>query len=289
MLLGASRQCQALFRVFRAFRGPSRIREGALRGDWGRDPAVAAVRERARVAGVKRWIILIGLLASAWAGACGAAEPKKPMNESPKSPGTAPAAVERITIGGGCFWCIEAVFQRLEGVTKVVSGYAGGNTPNPTYDDICTGTTGHAEVIQLTFDPTRTRYEKLLEVFWAAHDPTTVLDKDTYVHGKRYPKGTAYQGNDVGSQYRSAIYYETEVQKAAALKSKEAAQKEFPKPIATEIAPLTRFYPAEDYHQNYYNLNKSRNPYCSSVITPKLQKLLKKGVIGEKVQASTDR
>lgn len=226
--------------------------------------------------------MILGLALAGWAGVVWAAESKKPMKETTSTPTPSSAAVERITLGGGCFWCIEAVFQRLEGVTKVESGYAGGSIPNPTYEDICTGTTGHAEVVQLTFDPTRTSYEKLLEVFWAAHDPTSVLEQDAFVHGKRFPKGTAYQGNDVGPQYRSAIFYETEAQKVAALKSRDAAQKEFQKPIATEIAPLTKFYPAEGYHQNYYNLNKNRNPYCSAVITPKLQKLLKKGSIAEK-------
>ncbi len=191
------------------------------------------------------------------------------------------ASEERITFGGGCFWCLEAVFQRLNGVTRVVSGYAGGTVPNPTYDAVTTGETGHAEVVQLTFDPARITYAKLLEIFWAAHDPTSVLEEDTMKHGKLYPKGTAYQGADVGNHYRSIILYETEAQKAAAEKSRKDAQKDYKKPIATEIAPLKAFYPAEDYHQNYYNLNKSRNPYCSYVITPKLEKLLRKGLISK--------
>jgi peptide-methionine (S)-S-oxide reductase len=202
------------------------------------------------------------------------------MNNAHAQAGSQPAE-ERITFGGGCFWCLEAVFQRLHGVKKVVSGYAGGTVANPTYEAVCSGETGHAEVVQLTFDPTKISFEKLLEVFWAAHDPTTVLEKDTFIRGKVYPKGTAYQGADIGSQYRSIILYENEAQKAAAEKSKQEAQKELKKRIATEIVALTKFYPAEDYHQNYYNQNKNRNPYCSNVITPKLQKLLKEGLIVE--------
>jgi peptide-methionine (S)-S-oxide reductase len=202
------------------------------------------------------------------------------MNNAFAQAGSQPAE-ERITFGGGCFWCLEAVFQRLKGVKKVVSGYAGGADPNPTYEQVCSGDTGHAEVVQLTFDPAQVGYDKLLDVFWAAHDPTTVLDKDTFIRGKLYPKGTAYQGADIGSQYRSIILYETEAQKEAAQKSLGEAQKEFKKPIATEIVALKRFHPAEDYHQNYYNLNKNKNSYCSVVITPKLQKLLKERVIAE--------
>jgi peptide-methionine (S)-S-oxide reductase len=194
---------------------------------------------------------------------------------------TASKASERITFGGGCFWCTEAIFQRLDGVRTVVSGYAGGQVPNPTYEAVCDGVTGHAEVIQIGFDPAKITYARLLEVFWAAHDPTAVLDKPVTRGGKTYPKGTPYQGGDIGTQYRSIILYETEAQKVAAEQSKAAAQKEFAKPIATEMVPLTKFYAAEGYHQNYYNLNKDKNPYCSYVITPKLKKLLEKGVIKE--------
>lgn len=172
---------------------------------------------------------------------------------------------EKLTFGGGCFWCLEAVFQRLNGVTSVASGYAGGKVENPTYKQVCTGDTGHAEVVQIEFKPSVLPLEKLLEVFWAAHDPTT-LNR---------------QGHDVGTQYRSAIFYASEAQKAAAEKSKAAAQKDFKDPIVTEISPLTKFYVAEDYHQNYFNLNASKNPYCAVVISPKLQKLLKKGLINE--------
>ncbi len=204
----------------------------------------------------------------------------KPMNSSSADSGPAPRE-ERITFGGGCFWCLEAAFQRLKGVTHVVSGYAGGTVPDPSYEAVCTGDTGHAEVVQITFDPRVISYDKLLEVFWAAHDPTSVLEKDSLSHGRLFPRGTPFQGADIGTQYRSIILYETEAQKVAARKSLDAAQAEYSKPIATEIVPLTKFYPAEGYHQNYYNLNKNRNPYCSVVITPKLQKLLKKGLIAE--------
>ena len=172
---------------------------------------------------------------------------------------------ERITFGGGCFWCLEAVFQRLKGVTAVVSGYAGGKVENPTYKQVCSGETGHAEVVQIEFKPAVVSYEKLLEVFWAAHDPTT-LNR---------------QGADVGTQYRSVIFYESPRQKELAEKSKTAAQKDYLAPIVTEISALPKFFKAEDYHQNYYNLNSTKNGYCAAVISPKLQKLLHKGLIEE--------
>jgi peptide-methionine (S)-S-oxide reductase len=164
--------------------------------------------------------------------------------------------LEKATFGAGCFWCIEAVFQRINGVTSVVPGYAGGKTENPTYKQVCSGTTGHAEVAQITFDPTKVSYEKLLEVLWHAHDPTTMNR----------------QGNDVGTQYRSVVFYHDEKQKAVAEKSKREAAKQFDAPIVTQIEALTKFYEAEDYHHNYYNENKSQ-PYCQFVIKPKLQKL----------------
>jgi peptide-methionine (S)-S-oxide reductase len=171
-------------------------------------------------------------------------------------------ATQRATFGGGCFWCTEAVFERLDGVKSVASGYAGGTIPNPTYDQVCGGQTGHAEVIQIEFDPAKVSYERLLEVFWAAHDPTT-LNR---------------QGADSGTQYRSIILYENDAQKAAAEKSKAFAQQEFGGKIVTEIVPLTKFYPAEGYHQDYYRSNKHA-PYCMMVISPKLKKLEKEGVI----------
>ena len=164
---------------------------------------------------------------------------------------------ETITLGAGCFWCTEAIFQQIPGVVKVTSGYMGGKTSNPSYEDVCTGQTGHAEVSQIQFDPKVTTLEKVLEVFWEAHDPTS-LNK---------------QGADHGTQYRSAIFYNDDHQKAIAEKAKELAAKDFSKPIVTEITKAGPFYSAEDYHQNYYNLNKSRNPYCSMVISPKLRKL----------------
>jgi peptide-methionine (S)-S-oxide reductase len=183
----------------------------------------------------------------------------------PAAETTPAAAVEKITMGGGCFWCVEAVFQRIKGVKSVASGYAGGSVENPTYKQVCTGETGHAEVIQLQYDPALVSFDKLLDVFWAAHDPTT-LNR---------------QGADQGTQYRSVIFYENAQQKAAAEKSRDAAQKDFKSPIVTQIAPMSKFYKAEDYHQNYYNENKTRNGYCAMVISPKLQKLLQKGLIEE--------
>lgn len=193
---------------------------------------------------------------------------KKPMNQSSSATDNPAAKIERITFGGGCFWCIEAVFQRLKGVTKVTSGYAGGHVPNPTYKQVCEETTGHAEVVQLEFDPSQVSFEKLMEVFWAAHDPTT-LNR---------------QGHDIGTQYRSIVLYENEQQKSAAEKSKATAQKDFKDPIVTQIVPLEKFYVAEDYHQNYYNQNADKNPYCQVVIRPKLTKLLSQGLIKEEAK-----
>jgi peptide-methionine (S)-S-oxide reductase len=168
-----------------------------------------------------------------------------------------PEGAEVITLGAGCFWCTEAVFQQQPGVISVTSGYMGGHVKNPTYEDVCTGGTGHAEVSQIVFDPTKTSLEKILAVFWHAHDPTS-LNR---------------QGNDAGTQYRSAIFYNSDAQKAVAEKSKQEAGKEFSAPIVTEITKATEFYPAENYHQDYYRLNKGRNPYCTMVISPKLKKL----------------
>ena len=175
--------------------------------------------------------------------------------------------IETATLGGGCFWCMEAVYERLPGVISVTSGFAGGHVINPTYHDVCGGDTGHAEVTQITFDPAKISYAKLLEVFWQAHDPTT-LNR---------------QGADEGTQYRSVILYHDEKQKLTAEKAKLAAQADFHKPIVTEIAPFTKFYPAEDYHQGYYDAN-SGQPYCQVVITPKLEKLEHKKVIEPTVQ-----
>jgi peptide-methionine (S)-S-oxide reductase len=207
-----------------------------------------------------RFLSLLAISLAALAPFALSADPVKTEPTSDK-----PATTQRVTFGGGCFWCIEAVFQRLKGVKSVASGYAGGEVANPTYKQVCTGETGHAEVVQLEFDPAVVSFDTLLHVFWAAHDPTT-LNR---------------QGGDHGTQYRSAIFYENDAQKAAAEKSKTEAQKDFKDPIVTQIAPLTKFYKAEDYHQNYFNENADRNPYCTVVIRPKLQKLLQKGLIKE--------
>lgn len=184
----------------------------------------------------------------------------------------APAAKTEIAvIGGGCFWCVEAQYLLVKGVKKVVSGYAGGKTENPTYEDVCTGDTGHAEVIQIEFDPAVISYKEIIDLFWDAHDPTSVTKEEIYAHGKLLPKGTPYQGNDYGTQYRSAIFYTSEEQHKIAEASKAEAQKKWKDPIATEIAPLKKFYPAEDYHQNF----KERNPnqgYVRAVVTPKAEK-----------------
>jgi peptide-methionine (S)-S-oxide reductase len=160
------------------------------------------------------------------------------------------------TFGGGCFWCVEAVFERLPGVTSVTSGYAGGITPNPDYKSICGGFTGHAEVVQIEFDPAIISFEKLLEVFWLAHDPTTLNQ----------------QGADRGTQYRSVILYHDDEQRIAAEASKAAARAQFDSPIVTEIIPLRKFYTAEDYHQDFYRNNPAQ-PYCLATIPPKLKKL----------------
>jgi peptide-methionine (S)-S-oxide reductase len=169
--------------------------------------------------------------------------------------------MERATLGGGCFWCLEAVYQEVDGVTKIVSGYAGGHVPSPSYEAVSTGTTGHAEVVQLEFDPAKVSYKEILEVFFTIHDPTT-LDR---------------QGNDVGPQYRSAIFWHDEKQRdtarevIAALSADEA----FSDPIVTEVTQLDRFWPGETYHQDYYRRNTAQ-PYCTFVISPKLAKFRKK-------------
>jgi len=169
--------------------------------------------------------------------------------------------------GGGCFWCMEAVFERVPGVISVTSGFAGGTTSNPTYEEVCTETTGHAEVTEIAFDPSKVSYDQLLDTFWQAHDPTT-LNR---------------QGADEGTSYRSIILYRDEKQKLLAEKSKLEAQKDFRNPIVTEIVPLKKFYKAEDYHQQYYDNNSSAG-YCQVVIAPKLQKLEHKKVIEETPQ-----
>ena len=168
------------------------------------------------------------------------------------------------TLGGGCFWCVEAVFQRIDGVTEVKPGYAGGHIKNPTYKEICTGKTGHAEVAQLKYDSSIVSYEEILNIFWQAHDPTT-LNR---------------QGNDRGTQYRSVIFYHDEIQNQVALNSLKNAEKAgiWPDPIVTEIVKINNYSDAEDYHKNYYNDNKNQ-PYCVFIIKPKLDKLEKLGII----------
>jgi len=173
-------------------------------------------------------------------------------------------ANETATLGGGCFWCVEAVYQRVDGVIDVKPGYAGGHVKNPTYKEICTGNTGHAEVARVEFDPELISYDQILNVFWQAHDPTTVNR----------------QGNDVGIQYRSVIFYHSESQKETAEKSKVEAGKSgyWTEPVVTEITELNNYSEAEDYHNNYYNDNPNQ-PYCMFVIKPKLDKLEKRGII----------
>ncbi len=168
---------------------------------------------------------------------------------------------EITTLAGGCFWCLEAVYDGMQGVLSVESGYMGGRQPKPTYHDVCTGRTGHAEVVQITFDPDVTSFHDILEVFFAIHDPTT-LNR---------------QGNDAGTQYRSAIFYHSEEQRATAEQviRELTASKAFPDPIVTEIAPASTFYIAEDYHQEYF-ANNPNQPYCSYVVAPKVGKFRRK-------------
>jgi peptide-methionine (S)-S-oxide reductase len=168
--------------------------------------------------------------------------------------------IQKITFGNGCFWCTEAIFETLKGVKKVTSGYMGGQVKNPTYEQVCSGTTGHAEVIELEYDADELSFDELLLVFFKTHDPTT-LNR---------------QGNDVGTQYRSAIFYHTQEQKeqAEAMIKRLTDKKVFDQPIVTEVTPASVFYKAENYHQNYFN-NNPGNPYCAAVIQPKLYKFAK--------------
>lgn len=191
-------------------------------------------------------------------------EAKGPTHSTASSPPSAaesngPQKLEVATLGAGCFWCVEAVFSELRGVKSVVSGYAGGQTENPTYKQVCSGSTGHAEAVQVTFDPSVISYHDLLLVFFTTHDPTT-LNR---------------QGADVGTQYRSAIFYTSDAQRQVAEAVKKEVQGEIGSTIVTEITPFTNFYKAEDYHQQYYELNGSQ-PYCQAVIAPKMAKFRKK-------------
>jgi peptide-methionine (S)-S-oxide reductase len=178
--------------------------------------------------------------------------------------------MEQATFGAGCFWCVEAVFQNLNGVEKVVSGYTGGRIANPTYKEVCSGLTGHAEVIQITYDPSKITFEELLEIFWKTHDPTT-LNR---------------QGADTGTQYRSAIFYHNEEQRRLAEEYKQKLNDAhaFPNPIVTEIVPLPTFYAAENYHQDYFNQN-GQQPYCQFVVKPKVDKV--RQVFGHKLKTAT--
>lgn len=193
--------------------------------------------------------------------ACGQSKnnsnPKVMANETNSS---TDSNIDTVTFGAGCFWCVEAVFQRMKGVISVKSGYSGGAVKNPSYKEVCQGTTGHAEVCQLTYDKTKVSFDELLEVFWKTHDPTT-LNR---------------QGNDHGTQYRSAIFYHSEEQKKLAEKYKEEINKSgaYPNPVVTEITAFSNFYPAENYHDNYFNQNSSE-PYCKYVIQPKVEKFEK--------------
>jgi peptide-methionine (S)-S-oxide reductase len=202
------------------------------------------------------WVCCLSLL-----GVIHAADPVLGAEVKLKEKGT--NMTEMATLGGGCFWCIEAFLERLPGVKSVVSGYAGGHKENPTYREVCEKTTGHAEVVQVEFDPSVITYEQLLEVFWVAHDPTTPNQ----------------QGADVGPQYRSIILYHNPQQLALAERSKAVANARLHSGrIVTEIVPLTKFYTAEAYHQDYFRKNPGQ-PYCQAVIVPKLLKLQKSGVV----------
>jgi peptide-methionine (S)-S-oxide reductase len=190
------------------------------------------------------------------------------QTETAPSPDPAPDdGLETVTLGAGCFWCVEAVYQRLEGVESVTPGYSGGTVENPTYKDVCTGTTGHAEVCQVTFRPEVISFEQLLDVFWKTHDPTT-LNR---------------QGADVGTQYRSAVFYHNEKQRALAEESKKKLDESgiLSSPIVTELTPYKNFYKAEDYHQNYFRDNPNQG-YCRAVIAPKVEKFQK--VFGDRLK-----
>lgn len=222
-----------------------------------------------------KWLVLV-LVAVMSLGAVAAIVPGRQRMSDIKAKAafptfekSAPAGegTETATFGAGCFWCVEAVFQQLDGVQQVTSGYTGGTVPDPTYEQVCTGLTGHAEVIQVTYDPRVISFAELLEVFWRTHDPTT-LNR---------------QGGDTGTQYRSSVFYHNEQQRKLAEHYKQAvdASGAFDRPLVTEIVPATDFYAAEGYHQNYYRDNTSQ-PYCAYVIGPKLDKF--RAVFAEKLK-----
>ena len=183
----------------------------------------------------------------------------KRVDNLSKIDGDVMARIEKALLGGGCFWCIEAVYNRVRGVNSAISGYAGGLRKNPSYEQVCTGVSGHAEVIEITYDADSISYGELLDIFWALHDPTTLNA----------------QGADKGTQYRSVIYYYDEAQKEIALESIKSAQAHWSDPIVTELSPAPDFYPAEEYHQNYYNEHPTQG-YCYVVIAPKIEKFMTK-------------
>jgi len=168
--------------------------------------------------------------------------------------------MEYAVLGGGCFWCLDAIYRRVSGVSNVISGYAGGKTKNPTYEEVCSGTSDHVEIVKIEYDPSIISFENILEIFWHIHNPTTINR----------------QGADIGTQYRSVIFYLNEDQKKIAEQSLEILEKSgiFKEPIVTTIEPLSEFYTAEPYHQNYYNMNRMANPYCMAVIDPKVKKFI---------------
>jgi peptide-methionine (S)-S-oxide reductase len=215
--------------------------------------------------------IAIALVAGGLATMSEAKPPRNKKQQASETAAVDPSQLEKATFGSGCFWCSEAVFQQLKGVHSVMSGYSGGKAKNPTYEQVCTGLTGHAEVIQVAYDPKEISYDELLEVFWQTHDPTTLNQ----------------QGADIGTQYRSVIFYHNDKQRELAEHYKEQLDKEhaFRRPIVTEITEFTEFYPAEDYHQNYYEGHKGQ-PYCTAVIRPKVSKVKK--VFRDKLKLSSD-
>lgn len=198
---------------------------------------------------------LLLLMSLKFVASCNSENPKPIATMQPTA--TTHQTTDTVTFGEGCFWCVEATYQQLKGVLSVKSGYSGGHVKNPSYKEVCTGTTGHAEVCQIVYDPGVISFSELLEVFWKTHDPTT-LNR---------------QGNDIGTQYRSVIFYHSNSQKeqAETYKDKLNTTKAFENPVVTEITPFENFYPAEDYHQNYFNEN-GEQPYCRMVIKPKLDK-----------------
>ncbi|MBM3428838.1 MAG: peptide-methionine (S)-S-oxide reductase MsrA [Bacteroidetes bacterium] len=193
--------------------------------------------------------------------ACGQSQSMEKRNSTENKKAMGSGKIEVATLGAGCFWCVEAAYMQLNGVESAKSGYSGGQIKNPSYKEVCNGNTGHAEVVQIKFDPAIISFAEILEVFFTVHDPTQ-LNR---------------QGNDIGTQYRSAVFFHSEEQKQIALKAIEAANEThtWSNPVVTEVTAFESFYPAEDYHDNYYNLH-SDQPYCSMVITPKMEKFKKK-------------